>query len=205
MSQSAGQTPSPSPPIPGRRTFFQWLTYEPAAWPQRSWVFRSSAICWGPCGSTGSIGSGWDAKPIPTQRDPTGDVPKSTGPAVGWHGSPYGRIRPQLGTGRKATGSVPGVRHELRSPGLPCDLVSAVWSLHVSVPRRRLLRERRAGFGAAGARPVPLRLADSRRTTGNPGAPPADVAEHLGRIDESLRTCDEANSGMVGSALEPAR
>ena len=38
------------------------------------------------------------------------------------------------------------------SPGLPRDLVPAVRSVHVSVPWRRLLRERRTGFGTAAAR-----------------------------------------------------
>ena len=205
MSHSASQTRSPAPTIPGRRTFLQWLTYATGAVaaavlavPFVGLSVRGLAEAPGPMGQAGT------AEPIPTQRDPTGDVSESTGPAVGRYGSSYGSLRPQPGSGRQATGSVPGFRHELRSPGLPCDLVPAVWPLHVSVSWRRLLRERRTRCGAAAAGPVPLRLAGPRRTTGDPGAAPAHLAEHPGQTGESVRIGDEANSGMAGSPLEPA-
>ena len=56
---------------------------------------------------------------------------------------------------------VPGLRHQLRAPGLPGALVPAVAAVHVPVPRRRLLRRRLACFRAAGARPIHLQLAKS--------------------------------------------
>ena len=54
---------------------------------------------------------------------------------------------------------VPGLRRQLRPPGLPGLVVPAVGPVHVPLPRRRLLRQRRTRLRPAAARPLPLRLA----------------------------------------------
>ena len=77
----------------------------------------------------------------------------SRGPdAPGEVQEPYWQIR---GTARRMTfpagsamwrASVPGLRDQLRSPGLPGALVPAIGVVHVSLPRRRLLCGRFARF-----------------------------------------------------------
>ena len=61
--------------------------------------------------------------------------------------------------------TLPGIRDQLRAPGLSRAMVSAIATLHVSLPRRSLLRGRRARIGSAGAGLV--RISDSRFSTEN--------------------------------------
>ena len=51
------------------------------------------------------------------------------------------------GPDERRAGAVPGLGRQLRPPGLPGVVVSAVGFVHVSLPRRRLLRQRRTGSG----------------------------------------------------------
>ena len=85
---------------------------------------------------------------------------------------------------------VPGPRRQLCPPGLSGVLVPAVGPVHVPVPRRRLLRQRRTRLGAAAARPVPLRLAGRDGQAGDPGAALPDLAGH-------------ARSDDLGDHVEP--
>jgi len=55
---------------------------------------------------------------------------------------------------RVAERTIPGFCGQLRAPGLPRPLVSAIWLVHVSVPRRRVLPRRLACLRSAGARAV---------------------------------------------------
>ena len=70
---------------------------------------------------------------------------------------------------------VPGPRRQLRPPGLPGVVVPAVGPVHVSLPRRRLLRQRRTRLRPAAARAVPLRLAGRGRPARDPGAALSDA------------------------------
>ena len=58
---------------------------------------------------------------------------------------------------------VPGLRDQLHAPRLPGALVPGIGPVHVPVPRRRLLRRRRARLGPAAARPLSVRVQDRRR------------------------------------------
>ena len=98
MSQPAAQTPSPAPANPGRRAFFQWLTYAMGAAatailaiPFVGYLLGRLAEAPGPLGRAGTAG------PVPGQRDPAGDVPESAGPAVGRHGRHMGVYVRNLG------------------------------------------------------------------------------------------------------------
>jgi len=58
----------------------------------------------------------------------------------------------------------PGFCHQLRAPGLPRALVSAIRLIHVPLPRRSVLSRRFARFGPAGTRAVRISLQSAGRT-----------------------------------------
>src|SRR5258705_4406730 len=67
-----------------------------------------------------------------------------------------------LGAARRRR-AVPGFCHQLRAPGLPRALVSAIWLVHVPLPRRSVLSRRFARFGPAGTRAVRVSVQGARR------------------------------------------
>ena len=154
----------PHGPAPGRRAFFGWLTYGLGAVaaavggpPLRRLPLRGAQ---GP-GRLGVPGAASTDFPPDQTRLVTFDNPHP--PAVGRHGGSDRRLRPLRGPrregGRRDEGAqVPGPRRQLRPPGLPGRVVPAVGPVHVPLPRRRLLRQRRTRLRPAAARPLPLRL-----------------------------------------------
>src|ERR1700719_3700476 len=92
------------------------------------------------------VGSSWVSKRIPRRRDTAGHVSKSKRDADrredrghGVLGAPRGR------------GAVPGFCRQLCTSWLPRPVVSAVRSLHVSLPWRSLLPRWLTSLGSAGA------------------------------------------------------
>src|SRR5262249_35166373 len=109
-------------------------------------------------------------------------------PAVGRYGGPYRRLRalrgPRRAGGRRDEGPhVPGPGRQLRPLGLPGGVVPGIGAVHVPLPRRRLLRQRRARLRPAAARPLPLCLSRQPRSRAgrarDPGAALPDPAGHL--------------------------
>ncbi len=72
--------------------------------------------------------------PIPRRRDPAGDLSQSICPALGWRYRQY----PLLGAADFSR-QVPGLRHQLHTPGLSRPVVPAIRIVHVSVSRGSLL------------------------------------------------------------------
>ena len=76
--------------------------------------------------------------------------------------------------------SIPGIRYQLRAPGLSGPMVSAIRSVHVPVPRRSVLSRRLACVRSAGARTVRVSVQSAKRSglyqageLPTPGAPSA--------------------------------
>ena len=114
---------------------------------------RARSVGW-----AASPGSARPGRELPGRRDAAGDlrepVPRGLGRRDGEDrllGAPH--------QGR----AVPGLRDQLRAPRLPGALVRAVAAVHVPLPRRRLLRGRRARLGAAAAGPLRVRVPGPRR------------------------------------------
>src|SRR4029077_17760148 len=99
---------------------------------------------------------------------------------------------------------VPGVRRELRAPGMPRALVRPVASVHVPVPRRRVLRRRLARLRAAAPRPLRVRVSGARRRAVGARRTAADALEAgvstrgPGRIGSTLGWLEE-RAGLRGA------
>ena len=127
------------------------------SWAWRS-PFRSCAICFAPWRKDSSYNS-WVS--LGSANDfPTGET------RLAFYKNPYTRgwdgatDNVACYVRRESADQFQRLRHQLRAPGLPGALVSAVAAVHVSLPRRRLLRRRLARLGSARARPLYLRLED---------------------------------------------
>ena len=181
MSHEVGTESAPAPATtpPGRRSFLKWLTFTISgvatallAIPFVGYLFgalRKHQDEWVKLGPASRF-------PLNETRLHTFDNPLGTP----WdaHGRSNGRLRAE-----PRRESIPGVRHELRTPGLPRDLVSPIGPLHVPLPRRSLLRRRRASLRPPDSRPLPMRLANPERPARDPGAPSCPLCRTLWRAN----------------------
>ncbi len=102
--------------------------------------------------------------------------------AVGWRHQ-QGCLLGTPGAGAE----VPGICHQLRPPGLPGALVSAVGALYVPMPWRRLLRRWLARRGTAPARPFRIRLQSAKRQIDDRWRPDAYLGNQRGGAERELR------------------
>ena len=81
---------------------------------------------------------------VSRRTDTPGEVQESNLECLGWRDRQYSLLgAPRAGR------AVPGLRHQLRPPRLSGALVPAVGTVHVPVPRRRVLPGWLAGLGSA--------------------------------------------------------
>ena len=154
----------------GRRTFFQWLTVRPGRVAAAAWRHSVRRLLASHAEDGRRMGDAGAGRRISARRNADGHVRQSAAAAVGRHHGAHGRVCAiTKARTTDAAGPVPGAGRQLRSPGLPGLVVSAVGPVHVPLPWRRLLRQRRAGLGSAAARTLPLRVASPRRAARGPG------------------------------------
>src|SRR5579863_4396208 len=91
---------------------------------------------------------------------------------MGWRNGENPGIRTAFSAGRFHC-----VCDQLRAPGLPGALVFRVATVHVPVPRRRVLRGWEPGIGASRARPVYVRTQTAGRETADQCRADADIEE----------------------------
>ena len=191
VSNSPPRTPALDPAL-RRRSFLGWLTYGLGAVAAAAVGIPSSATFSGAARPRSMVYAGARQRFSPG-RNAAGDVRQSAPAAVGRHRGPHRRLRALRGPRRarptRRRHTVPGAGRQLRPPGLPGRVVSAVGPVHVPLSRRRLLRQRRTRLGPAAARAVSLRVAGERAagSAGDPGPALSDLARHAGTSRHEAR------------------
>ena len=109
---------------------------------------------------------------FPVEPDPARHLSESHCRSLGWPNGGYSLLGQKPGRTE-----FPGLRDQLRAPGMSGALVPAVQPLHVSVPRRRLLFRWFPRSRSSAARTVPVQLQDRGRKTLHQGRRNADNRE----------------------------
>ena len=118
---------------------------------------------------------------VPGGPDAPGDLSKSGGQSNRWGNCEYSL----LGTEFRRP-EVPGLRHQLRASRLPGSLVPAVQSVHVPLPRRRLLCGRFLCRRTSAARTLHLLLQAAARKLNDQSGGNAHYRVSFGESHEYL-------------------
>ena len=142
-----------------------------------------------------------DISSISRGRDAAGQLRQPAEHALGWRDRQSGLLgSPHAGT------EVPDFRHQLRPPWLPGALVSPVGTVHVPLPRRRLLWRWLAGRRAPAARPFRISLQIAKRQIDDRWRPDAYAGnQRLGAERELPNALAEAHIRLVRVPLEVGR
>src|SRR5208337_3887837 len=78
---------------------------------------------------------------------------------------------------------IPGLRHQLHASGMPGAMVRRVRTVHVPMPRRRILLRRQACFGTAAASAVSIQIQSRGRQALDLRRPLADAGSAISMIE----------------------
>ena len=181
MESATSQEASSPSPIPPRRSFFRWITSGIAVvagvlvlGPATAYVLRTrkTPVDWIALGRVG------DFPPNETRRVTFDNPIRQPWDGIVAHAAVYVRYDGKDGGGQDQFLVLDVNCAHLGCPGL---VVSRVGLVHVPVSRRGLLFRRKPRLRSATARSVPLRVARSKGSTGDPSAALSHVIRHAGK------------------------